>query len=158
MMRLPFTIKADQRGAALIELALAAPFFAALVIGMVDMSRAYSMKLKLEQSAQRAIEKVQASATKPTDFTYVGTEATTAATAAGYSGSTATVDYWLECNHDGVHLDYDTGACGTGAPYARYVQVGVSKTYSPIFGTRYFPGANANGTVNVAGQATLRVQ
>ena len=162
MMRLPFTIKADQRGAALIELALAAPFFAALVIGMVDMSRAYSMKLKLEQSAQRAIEKVQASATKPTDFTYVGTEATTAATAAGYSGSTATVDYWLECN--GTKTAETTGAplspsnCSDGETYARYVSVTVSNTYTPLFASRAWPGANAQGNIPISGYAGMRVQ
>jgi len=57
MMRL-FSIGADERGASIIELALTAPFFAAMLIGMIDLSRAYSMKLKLEQSAQRAVEKI----------------------------------------------------------------------------------------------------
>ena len=58
MIRLPRFVK-DDRGAAIMELALVAPIIASLLIGMVDLSRAYSYKLKLEQSAQRAIEKVQ---------------------------------------------------------------------------------------------------
>ena len=50
----------DERGASIIELALVAPVLASMLVGMVDLSRAYSYKLKLEQAAQRAIEKVQA--------------------------------------------------------------------------------------------------
>src|SRR5690348_834651 len=48
----------DQRGAAIIELALVAPIFALMTIGIVDMSNAFSRKLALEQASQRAIEKV----------------------------------------------------------------------------------------------------
>ena len=162
MMRLPLSLPANERGAAIIELALAAPFFAALAIGMIDMSRAYSMKLKLEQCAQRAIEKSQASATQPTDFTFLGTEATTAATAAGYTGSTATVDYWLECN--GVKTSETTGGplatntCSSGQTYARYVTVTVSNTYTPFFASRIWPNANAQGNIAVSGYAGMRVQ
>ena len=49
---------ADDRGTALIEMALATPIFAAVLMGMVDLSRAYSERLQLEQATQRAIEKV----------------------------------------------------------------------------------------------------
>ena len=49
----------DEGGASIIELALVAPILATLLIGMVDLSRAYSRKLMLEQAAQRAIEKIQ---------------------------------------------------------------------------------------------------
>lgn len=144
----------DERGNSVIEMALAAPLLASLFIGMVDISRAVSAKMTLEQAAQRAVEKAQARDYKSS---YASTLQSDAQTAAG-PGSSATVDAWLECNHDGVHLDFDTGVCSTGVPYARYVKVRVTNTYTPIFGTRFFPGANANGSVNVAGQATLRVQ
>ena len=40
-------------------MALVVPFFATLIIGVVDLSRAYSAKLQLEQAAYRAVEKVQ---------------------------------------------------------------------------------------------------
>ena len=39
-------------------MALVAPIFALTVIGIVDMSNAYSRKLGAEQGAQRAIEKI----------------------------------------------------------------------------------------------------
>src|SRR5947209_1838951 len=51
-------IRSDQRGAAVIEMALIAPVLALTVVGIVDMSNAYSRKLALEQGAQRAIEKI----------------------------------------------------------------------------------------------------
>ena len=54
------TIRLDQRGAAVIELALVAPILAVMIIGVVDMSNGYSRKLALEQGSQRAIEKVDA--------------------------------------------------------------------------------------------------
>ena len=150
-------LKRDELGAALVELALAAPFFAALLIGIVDMSRAYSMKYKLEQAAQRAIEAIEQQHTVQTSYTSYGTEASTAATAAGYTGSTVTVDYWLECN--GVRQASGTTVCGTsGATYARYVTVTVSNTYTPLFPSRGWPGANGQGNIPVSGYAGIRVQ
>ena len=48
----------SERGAAVIEMALVAPVLALGVIGIVDVSNAYSRKLALEQGAQRAVEKI----------------------------------------------------------------------------------------------------
>jgi Flp pilus assembly protein TadG len=145
----------DERGNSLIEMGLAAPLLAALLIGMVDISRAVSAKVNVEQAAQRTIEKVQAQATfKTSDEPTLQSDAEAAAGA----GSTATVTAWLECNHDGVKLDYDTGSCSTGSTFARYVELNVQNTFTPLFGTGLFPGANADGTVDVNGNATLRVQ
>lgn len=145
----------DERGNSAIELALAAPLLASLFIGMVDISRAVTAKVTLEQAAQRTIEKVQAAS----DFkTSQISDLQADAQAAAGTGSSATVSAWLECNHDGVHLDYDTGTCGTGVTYARYVSVSVSNSFTPMFGRRFFPGASANGTVAVNGKATVRTQ
>src|SRR3954462_7328753 len=51
-------LAANERGAAVIEMAMVAPVLAIGVIGIVAMSNAYSRKLALEQGAQRAIEKI----------------------------------------------------------------------------------------------------
>lgn len=144
----------DQRGNSFIEMALVAPLLASLLIGMVDISRAVSAKVTVEQAAQRALERVQA-----TDFKIaeLGELEADAEDAAG-TGSQATADAWLECNHDGTHLDYETGDCGTGVTYARYVSMSVTDSFTPMFGTRFFPGANADGTVTVDGQAVVRTQ
>lgn len=153
----------DEAGASIIELALVAPVLAAVILGMTDLARAYTMSVQLQQAAQRAIERVQQNTTASSNYTYVQTEATTAATAAGYSGSTATVNYRLECN--GTVKEQTTGAalastsvCNSGETYARYVSVTVSNKYTPLFGTSYFPGADANGKVTITGYAGIRVQ
>ena len=44
------------RGNSFIEMALALPIIVGLLIGMVDISRGVSTKLKLSQAAQRTVE------------------------------------------------------------------------------------------------------
>jgi len=161
MMRLLNRLRDSERGASVIELALAAPVFATLIVGMSDIARAYSMKLRLEEAAQRAIETVQQQSRNGNNYSALSTEASNAATAEGYSGSTVTVTYTLECN--GTTNTSTTGAainasCTTGETYARYVIVNISNTYTPMFTASYFPRHNANGTVTVSGYAGLRVQ
>lgn len=157
MTRRQGDLRRDERGAAVVELALAAPFFAALLIGIIDLSRAYSMKYKFEQAAQRAVEKIEQTHSVQTDYSSFATEASTAASDAGYTGSTASADYWLECN--GVRQSAGTTACGTsGATYSRYVTITVSNTYVPLFSSRAWPGANAQGNIPISGTAGIRVQ
>jgi Flp pilus assembly protein TadG len=152
MTQLPLRLARDERGASLIEMALVMPFFAALVVGVVDLSRAYSAKLQLEQAAYRAVEKVQQY--QSSDST-VGTLKTEAATAAGVTETTTNpqVTYSLECN--GTAQAYTT-ACSTGA--VRSVTVDISKDFMPMFATRAWPGANADGSITLHGRAGLRTQ
>lgn len=143
---------ADERGTSLIEMALATPFLAATLMGMVDLSRAYSDKLKLEQAAQVAIERVMNRQMSSTSYNTLKAEA---ATAAGVAQSAVTVDFWLQC--DGVRqTDYDT-SCTSGVS-ARYLTVRVQKNFVPIFGTKYFPGANTDGTFTIRSTAGIRTQ
>ena len=51
-------LRSDERGAAVIELALIAPVLATMTVGVLDLSTAFSRKLALEQAAQRGVEKV----------------------------------------------------------------------------------------------------
>lgn len=152
MMRIQRHLARDERGASVIELALVMPFFAALIIGVVDLSRAYSTKLQLEQAAYRAVEKVQQY--QSSDST-VGTLKTEAAAAAGVTETTTNpnISYSLECN--GTAQAYTT-ACATGA--VRRVTVDISKNFSPMFPSRAWPGANADGTITLHGRAGLRTQ
>jgi Flp pilus assembly protein TadG len=146
----------DERGAALIEMALLAPVFAALFIGMVDLARAYSTEVRLEQAAQRSVENIEQTHTVQTSYASYATEAANSANAAGYTGSTGTVDYWLECN--GVRQSDTTTPCSTGQTYARYVKITVSNTYTPLFPSQIWPGANAQGNIPLKGSAGVRVQ
>ena len=54
MMRRLVKLAREDRGAAVIELALIAPVLALLIIGVTDISIAYGRKLELEQAVQRS--------------------------------------------------------------------------------------------------------
>jgi Flp pilus assembly protein TadG len=142
----------NERGAAVIEVALVAPLFAALIIGVVDLSRGYSTKLQLEQAAQSAIEKVMNGQATTKVAAALKTEA---ASTAQVAESAVTVDFWLECN--GVRQgNYET-VCPNGQTFARYMSVSIQKVFTPMFSTRY-AGANANGTYTLTGRTGVRIQ
>lgn len=158
-MHMPRNLFADERGTSLIELGLALPIFAALLTGMVDISRAYSEKLQLEQAAQRAIERVMNRQMATTSYNTLKTEA---ADQADVDQSDVTVDYWLECNGtrqgDGTPGNGYDASCSPGQIQARYLTVEVQKDFLPIFGTKYFPGANSDGTYTITSEAGIRTQ
>ena len=149
----------DERGASIVELALVVPIMASLLIGMVDLSRAYSYKLKLEQAAQRAIEKVQQYQASSSTPALLQAEAGAAARATGATGvqdSDVTVDFWLECN--GTRAANYESVCASGQTYGRWVSVNVRGTFTPLFPSKRYPGANANGTFTLNGFAGMRTQ
>ena len=105
----------DESGASIIEMAMVLPVLSGLLIGMIDISRAYAAKLSLEQAAYRAIEKVQQYNTTASTYSTLKSEAAAAANASGFSGVTdsdVTIDYWLECNGT-RKSDYNTSCAGT---------------------------------------------
>jgi Flp pilus assembly protein TadG len=150
MGHLAFLARED-RGTVTIELALIAPILAALLIGLVDFGTAFSNKLRLEQIANRAIERVQQNGFDTTWETVLEAEA---AAAAG-TGATADLTYWLECN--GTKVGTYTAGCASGVSIARYVQMEVVKTHSPLIAAS-FSGSNASGTITARGLAGLRIQ
>ena len=152
MIRFPRLAK-DEHGASIIELALVAPILASLLIGMVDLSRAYSHKLKLEQAAQRAIEKVQQYQSTTSTYSTLQTEARAAA---GVPVGNVSIDYWLECN--GVRAANYNSVCPDGQTYERRVLVEVDGTFTPTFRSRRWPRANPDGTFTLSGKAGMRTQ
>jgi Flp pilus assembly protein TadG len=159
-MRLPFrNLSCDESGASVIEMGLLLPVMATVVIGVADVSRAYSQKLILEQAAYRAIEKVQQYYATESTYNTLKNEVVTAATAAGFTDVTAsnvTVDYWLECN-GARQSTYDMN-CSSGQVQARWISVDVTHKFSPMFAWRRFPGANSDGSYTLHGRAGLRTQ
>lgn len=152
----------DERGHSFLELGFALPIFATLLIGTIDISRAVSERLKLEQAAQRTIEKLQIR-----DFNFDSTTddrtiyQNEAATAAGVATSAVTVNAWLQCNttiQTPMDQSHYNGTCNSGEIMSRYVTVQIQKSFTPLFGTKYFPGANANGTFTLTARAGVRVQ
>ncbi|HKC03874.1 MAG TPA: TadE/TadG family type IV pilus assembly protein [Sphingomicrobium sp.] len=154
-------LRASEHGAALVELALVAPMMAAMVIGMTDLSRAFSMKLRLEQAAQRTIEKIQQQKSVATSSynSALSTEATSAATEAGFgTGNTITADSWRECGSSTTHEDF-TGDCASSSDaVSRYVSVEIANSFTPMFPSRHWPNANSNGDIVVKGYASVRIQ
>jgi len=150
----------DRRGSSVVELGLVAPVLAGLFIGMVDLSRAYSERLKLEQAAQRTVEKVMQQHEMLTDYT---TQLKSdGAAAAGVAESAVNPSFYMECSTNGTSWTRTatfTTACPSGTLYyRRYVSVAITKEFRPLFGSDLFPGANANGTYSLTGTAGVRIQ
>lgn len=149
----------DQSGTSLIEMGFLLPVLSTVVIGVADISRAYSQKLLLEQAAYRAIEKVQQYQSTESTYNTLQNEVVTAANAAGFSDvttSSVTIDYWLECN--GVRASSYDSTCPSGNTYARWINVNVSHTFTPMFSSNVWPGSNSDGTYTLHGKAGLRTQ
>ena len=144
-------LRADD-GAATVEMALFAPFFAAMLIGMVDISSAYAAKLQLQQAAQRAVEKIEQTSASTS---VIATLTAEAATAAGVAVSAVTVDYWLECN--GSRQSSYATVCTPGQTYARYLTVQITKDFSPPIKFK-FPNSNSDGTYTITTKAGIRTQ
>jgi Flp pilus assembly protein TadG len=177
-MGMPFhKLHDDQRGAAVIELAMIAPILAMMVIGIVDMSNGYSRKLALEQGAQRAVEKIMQTTE---DNTVEGTLTTEAicqvngvngdgtCKTSPISASNVTVTWRLECTSSGGALSsqtstdsvaFDALTCAAGtAKEGRYIEVALTDKYTPMF-PLHFGGFNtADGTYHLSAAAGMRTQ
>jgi len=142
----------DEAGSSIIEMGLVAPFLAAMLIGMVDLSRAYSTKLQLEQAAQRTIEKVQGSSYDPSDDADLRADA---ADAAGVAVANVTVQSWLQCNNSPTKQAF-ASSCNGSEPFARYIAIRIQKSYVPLFPVKW--DNSPSGTWTVRGAAGIRVQ
>lgn len=171
-----FTLAADERGAAIVELAIVAPILSLMIIGIVDMSNAFSRKLALEQGAQRAIEKimqttdidtVEGSLTTEAVCQVNGTNANGTCKTTPISASNVVVSYRLECTTSGGVMTarsstdataFDALACANSTDKeARYIQIAISDKYTPMFPI-HFAGYNADGTYHLSATAGMRTQ
>ena len=163
-------LRGDDGGAAIIELALIAPIFALMTIGIVDMSNAYSRKLALEQGAQRAIEKIMQTTQDDTVegtlaaeavCQVIGTNSSGVCNSGPITAADVTVTDRLEC------VDNTTGAitvmadptdnCTSSQTETRYIQIDVTDKYTPMFPI-HFAGINADGTYHLSATAGMRTQ
>jgi Flp pilus assembly protein TadG len=147
----------DERGTSAVELGLLAPILSMFLVGLVDISRAVSERLRLEQAAQRAIERQMQGQEPSSTFSNIASDA---AAAADVAVANVTVTPWRECNGTtvGSGSAYYTTSCTAGQTEAGYLRVEVTKAFTPTFSTRFFPGANANGTVTITGKAGIRIK
>jgi Flp pilus assembly protein TadG len=162
MMRFADTLRRNERGAAVIELAIAAPILATMLIGVVQLANGYAAKLQLEQVAQREVELWQnSSAGFDSSSTSITAYKTEAATAAGVATSAVTIKYWLECDGTSQNTSTSTMAadfakvCLSTQTSARYASIELTKAYSPMFATKW-SGANSDGSYTLGAKAILR--
>jgi Flp pilus assembly protein TadG len=163
----------DAKGAAIIELALVAPVLALGVIGIVDMSNAYSRKLALEQGAQRAVEKIMQTTEDSTVEGTVANEVQCQVNGVGANGTcntsssqTITVTWRLECTDSSGTISsqtsttsstFDSFTCGSGTvKQARYMSVTVIDKYSPLFPIHFASFTNNDGTYHISVTAGMR--
>jgi Flp pilus assembly protein TadG len=170
-------LAASERGAAVIEMALIAPIFALTVIGIVDMSNAYSRKLGAEQGAQRAIEKIMQTTETSTVQNTLKTEAVCQVNGVNADGtcktspitaSDVTVTYRLECKTTAGAIAtsytttdaaiHDATDCTPVQTEQRYIEVRVDDKYTPMFPIRFASFTSADGTYHVSATAGMRTQ
>ncbi|MBO9576235.1 MAG: pilus assembly protein [Sphingobium sp.] len=166
---------AEQRGAAVVELALVAPILGVVTIGIVDMSNAYSRKLALEQGAQRAIEKIAQTTESATVEATLASEAVCQVNGVNADGtcksspittSNVTVTWRLECTASNGTMTsqastssatYDAFTCPVGtASQARYVQVAVTDKYRPLFPLHFSSYSREDSSYHISATAGAR--
>ena len=178
MKRISSKLLRNERGAAVIEMAMIAPVFALGVIGIVDVSNAYSRKLALEQGAQRAIEKIMQTTSYTTVEATLANEAicqvngtttangVTTCNSSPLTASNVTVRWRLQCTSSGGSVSnqtttdsavFDTYGCPSGtASQAKYVQVELTDKYSPMFPIHFSGFNSSDSTYHLAAVAGMR--
>ncbi len=178
MRRALSAIRHNDSGAAVVEMAFVAPVFALMMIGIVDISNAYTQKLALEQGTQRAIELIMQTTNDDTVEGSLKNEVVCQVNGMNANGtcktspittSNVTVTWRLECtdasgsigstqtNTDPVAFDALT--CPTASPRERrYIEVAVTDKYTPIFPVHFSSFTAADGTYHLAAKAGMRTQ
>ncbi len=114
-------------GSATVELALIAPIFTTMVLGVVDLTTAFNRKLELEQAVQRSVERVMQTTTDDTVEANIKDEVHQAV---GIPTDSVTVTYTLLCS--GVSKPYEQD-CTSGQTEVRYLTVEATDTFTPMF-------------------------
>lgn len=180
----PLALLSNERGAAIIELAIVAPILALGVIGIVDMSNAYSRKLALEQGAQRAIEKIMQTTQESTVESTLASEAVCQVDGVNSDGtcktspittSNVTVTWRRECSTSAGALTttaagnstpqtyttsaaYDADPCSSGSKEADYIQVALTDKYTPMFSTHFGSYNSSDGAYDISATAGVRIK
>ena len=158
-MRKLLSLGRDVAGSMVIEMALLAPILATMLIVMSDLSIAFSERLKLEQAAQTAIEKVMQGQASTTTDSAAALKAE-AATLANVPADQVEVTFYLECVNPTTNVATATAwtaVCVSPQVSRRYMEVVIDKYYTPVFNQTY-AGTNANGQYELRGRTSVRVQ
>lgn len=141
----------DRRGTSVLELGLALPIFMVMIVGITDVSRLHSKQMALQQSAARAMERIQVLGIQR-DYQAVKSEA---ARAAGVHIDNVEIDNWLECGNPPVRSTADR--CTGTTVSSRYLQVEITSSYTPSFSFSPVGARQANGSVALTADSVIRV-
>ena len=171
------SLRADNRGAAVIEMAMVAPVLALGVIGIVDLSNAFSKQLGLEQGAQRAVEKImnttETATVESTLANEVQCQVNGSTTTSGVQTcntsptQTITVNWRLDCTVGGTTTSQTTTTSATYDTWLQncttangtkvgYVSVTVTDKYSPIFPVHFASFNTSDSTYHLSATAGVR--
>ena len=158
------TLSREQRGAAIIELAIVAPVIALMTVGVVDLSNGFGTKLKVEQAAQRSVEKVmQTTGITDVETTianeaicqFNGTLANGTCKTAPLTTANVTVTHSLYCTNGAQPIaDVD---CPAGQTESKWIKVTVWTEYKPLF-PLHFTGIDAGGKYKIQASAGMRTE
>lgn len=127
-------------GASLLETALIAPVLLLLVAGTVDLGRAYTAAIEVQEAAHSgALYGTQ----NPTDRT--GMQKTAEGQASNFSELTATASYGCECSDGSSAVESCTTIPTCTYNYVDYVSVTATVEFSPIFP---YPGLPSSFKLN----------
>ena len=170
MRRLMDRLRADEGGAAVIELAIVAPVLALLTMGVIDMSNGFSRKLQLEQGAQRAVEKVMQTTGVLSVEDTIAQEVVCQVNGTNEDGScktdpittaNVTVEHRLEC--DGVVSTTDSDGdgdsdCATEDEVkSLWIKVTVWSDFEPMFPFK-FSGIDEDNKYRIQAVSGMRTQ
>lgn len=141
----------NERGTSFVELAIAAPVLAIMIVGISDLGYGFSQRYFLQQAANRTMELAR-QGTSGADYTHLIPEA---AAAAGVPESNVTLTQWLECS--GTIKTFNS-FCDPGQTVARFVRVNIRSGFKPLFPAAGYLSVQSDGTVRIDAMATLRVQ
>jgi Flp pilus assembly protein TadG len=165
---------ADERGAAVVEMAIVAPVLALGVIGIIDVSNAYSRKLALEQGVQRAVEKIANTTENASVESTLANEVKCQVNGGTTSGGVTTcntsptqnitVNWRLDCTVGTTTTSqtttdsatYDGWVTGCAGTKAGYVSVTVTDKYSPMFSIHFGSFNTTDSTYHINATAGVR--
>jgi Flp pilus assembly protein TadG len=144
----------SQRGGSLVEMAFMMTFLMLLLIGVIDMGRAFYLSMEVADAARAGAQYGYESAATMSDSAGISTAAN--ADAPDVSGLTVTSSHGCMCS-DGSGPNVNCGTpptCSSGFHVVNYVKVNTAATYTTLFPWPKVPGSFAlTGTAQlVAGQ------
>ena len=162
MNALILRLRNDQRGTAVLELALAAPILAVLIMGTADIGSAFSRKLALEQGAQRAVEMVMQTTELANVQDAIASEVEIQADVAAEQVIVTFPRYCDDRLMADVERDENGFAegepCESTETEAHYILVEVTDEYAPLFPALGMGTKLANGNYLVRAQAGMRTK